>query len=182
MKKYFSALCIAAVGLAMAACTPKEEIKPGGETVAPELGEIQGCVLDNAGPDIVVDYKAADFGTSAVINYALFVDQAGKDMATKQQVKAKAEGGKLTISQVNLNNAIIALGAAVNTEVAVELQLVAYLGSTIGTASLESNIVSANFTTCLAQTIDYDTYDYVYTIGAFNDWKFEEAPGDGVQQ
>ena len=182
MKKYFSALCIAAVGLAMAACTPKEEIKPGGETVAPELGEIQGCVLDNAGPDIVVDYKAADFGTSAIINYALFVDQAGKDMATKQQVKAKAEGGKLTISQVNLNNAIIALGAAVNTEVAVELQLVAYLGSTIGTASLESNIVSANFTTCLAQTIDYDTYDYVYTIGAFNDWKFEEAPGDGVQQ
>lgn len=182
MKKYFSALCIAAVGLAMAACTPKEEIKPGGETVAPELGEIQGCVLDNAGPDIVVEYKAADFGTSAVINYALFVDQAGKDMASKQQVKVKAEAGKLTIPQINLNNSILALGAAVNTEVAVEFQLVAYLGSTIGTASLESNIVSAKFTTCLAQTIDYDTYDYVYTIGSFNNWAWEAAPGDGVQQ
>ncbi len=185
MKKFLSALCILAMGLSFAACN-KEESKPdnGGDTTAPVLGDITGVVLDNAGEDLTTTYTAADFGTTAIINYALFVAPDGKELAaaSRQEVKATIADGTITISQTNLNNAILNLGYAAGEEVNVEFGLVAYLGSTIGSAALTSNLVKATFTTTEGTVIDYETYEYLYVIGDFNGWTFETTVADGVQQ
>lgn len=171
MKKLFYATLVALAGLAVASCDP-EQGNQDGETVAPVLGNIQGAVLDAKGADITTTYTAADFGQRVSINYALFVDKAGNQMAKKSEVKASIADGQITMTQANLSLAIMALGIEVGEEVEVELALYAYVGSTITSSALVSNYVKATFTTCAA-TIDPDTLPKVWVIGNHNGWSFD---------
>lgn len=168
MKKLFYATLVALAGLAVASCNPTNDVEGGGETKAPVLSNIEGAVLDAQGADITTTFTAADFGQSVSINYALYVDKAGNNMANKSEVKADIANGTITIKQTELSLAIMALGVEVGEEVEVELALVASVGS----ATLTSNLVKATFTTCAAEVSDNDVYKRVYVIGNFNEWNF----------
>ena len=170
MKKLFYATLVALAGLAVASCNPTNDVEGGGETKAPVLSNIEGAVLDAQGADITTTFTAADFGQSVSINYALYVDKAGNNMANKSEVKADIANGTISMTQANLSLAIMALGVEVGEEVEVEFALIASVGS----ATLTSNLVKATFTTCAA-TIDADTLPKVWVIGNFNDWSFDNV-------
>lgn len=188
MKKIYSFISILALGLAAISCGPKDPTTGpdnggDGSTKNPVLGEIAGCILDNAGAPLTTTYEAADFGAPVTINYALCVAKAGTDMAAYQQVKAEIAGGKISIAQLDLNNALLRLeGVEPDSEVVADFCLYAYVGSSINASALKSQIITATFTTCVSKVIDYESFNYVYAIGTFNNWAFESAPGDGVQQ
>ena len=182
MKRFLKSIFAIATIIAAASCTMENPAEGGWDTVDPKLGNIEGCELSAAGADIVTSYESASFGNNAIVNYALLVDKAGNAMKTAAQVKAVAEKGTITVSQNNLNNAILTLGAEVGSEVNVDLQLVGYLGTSIGEAALYSNIVSATFTTCAAEINDIESYPHIYTIGNFNGWAFDTIDGEGTNQ
>ena len=167
---------IALAGLAFASCDPTtNDVNGGGSTKAPALGNIESAVLDAKGADITTTYTAADFGQKGlIINYAIFVDKAGNNMAGKSQVKATIENGTITIKQSELSLAIMALGVEVGEEVEVEFALYAYVGSTINNNALVSNHIMATFTTCAA-TIDADSLPKVWVIGNMNGWSFDNV-------
>ena len=161
-----------ALGLLVAGCQKPE---PEQTTTAPVLGDIAGATLAADGADISTTYQAADFGVSATISYALFVDKQGANLANKQQVTAKIGDGKVTVTQNNLNKALVNLVAA-GSKVDAELVLYAYLGSTIDDKALVSNVVKASFTTFEPTTpsdipdIDLSQYEYLDIMEGAETW------------
>lgn len=91
-------------------------------------------------------------------------------MAEKTKVTATIGDGTITMTQKDLNNLVLNMGAVAEEEFTVDFMLEGYLLSDKNTAiagsQVSSNIVSATFIPYAANRLDVDIYDHVWVIGA----------------
>lgn len=173
MKKYLSiAFAAVALSLASVSCVDERELAvfdPAGVT-AQTLGEINGAPLSAEGPDITTTFNKADFKLSAPSGYTLYAAASGTAMAEKTKVTATIGDGTITMTQKDLNNLVLNMGAVAEEEFTVDFMLEGYLLSDKNTAiagsQVSSNIVSATFIPYAANRLDVDIYEHVWVIGA----------------
>ena len=125
---------MALAGLTMASCTQEHidvQYIPG-NAVAPVLGDIQGCALEDGGADIVVEYTKADFGVATAQAHNLYVSKS-EDMADMKKAKATFGDTNITLKQADLN--VVALDfAEAGAEVDMYFAVVANLNTDKGAA------------------------------------------------
>ncbi len=152
---------------------------------APTLGEVTGGpsdgVLSATGTeDIVFSYTKADYGFTAATTYSLNVSDS-EDFETSTRVTTTVDEDNLTITvtQANLNTALLALGYEADTEVTVYFMLTSSVitmqSASISGTELSSNVVSGTFTTYDSDVLDQDLYDYVVVVGSYCDWDFDAS-------
>ena len=144
MKKLLYSI-LALAGVTFASCTQEHiDVQYIPENaVAPVLGDIQGCALEDGGADIVVDYTKADFGVMTATAQNLYVSKT-EDMADMKKAKATFGENTITLKQSDLN--IVALefadaGAEVEMYFAIVANLSTDKGAAVAGTELKSNIV-----------------------------------------
>ena len=140
--------------------------------VAPVLGDIQGCALEDGGADIVVDYTKADFGVMTATAQNLYVSKS-EDMADMKKAKATFGENTITLKQSDLN--IVALefadaGAEVEMYFAIVANLSTDKGAAVAGTELQSNIVKATFKSFVADILPTEKFDKVWVIGDYCGW------------
>ncbi len=179
MKKLLYSI-LALAGLTMASCTQEHiDVQYIPENaVAPTLGDIQGCELQDGGADIVVEYTKADFGVATNKAHGLYVSKS-EDMADMKKAE-KATFGDTTITMTQSALNVLALDfAAAGEEVDMYFAVVATLSTDKGAAvpgtELQSNVVKATFKTYVADILPTDKFDKVWVIGNYCGWAHDKT-------
>ena len=165
---------MALAGLTMASCTQEHidvQYIPG-NAVAPVLGDIQGCALEDGGADIVVEYTKADFGVATAEAHNLYVSKS-EDMADMKKAKATFDATTITLKQSDLN--VVALDfAAAGEEVDFYFAIIANLntdkGAAVAGTELKSNVVKATFKSYVADVLPTEKFEKVWVIGDYCGW------------
>ena len=173
MKKLLYSI-LALAGVTFASCTQEHiDVQYIPENaVAPVLGDIQGCALEDGGADIVVDYTKADFGVMTATAQNLYVSKS-EDMADMKKAKATFGENTITLKQSDLN--IVALefadaGAEVEMYFAIVANLSTDKGAAVAGTELQSNIVKATFKSFVADILPTEKFDKVWVIGDYCGW------------
>ena len=173
MKKLLYSI-LALAGVTFASCTQEHiDVQYIPENaVAPVLGDIQGCALEDGGADIVVDYTKADFGVMTATAQNLYVSKT-EDMADMKKAKATFGENTITLKQSDLN--IVALefadaGAEVEMYFAIVANLSTDKGAAVAGTELQSNIVKATFKSFVADVLPTEKFDKVWVIGDYCGW------------
>ena len=179
MKKLLYSI-LALAGVTFASCTQEHiDVQYIPENaVAPVLGDIQGCALEDGGADIVVEYTKADFGVATNKAHNLYVSKS-EDMADmKKAEKATFGDTTITIAQSYLN--VLALDfAEAGTEVEMYFAVVATLstdkGAAVAGTELQSNVVKATFKSYVADILPTEKFDKVWVIGDYCGWAHDKT-------
>ena len=173
MKKLLYSI-LALAGVTFASCTQEHiDVQYIPENaVAPVLGDIQGCALEDGGADIVVDYTKADFGVMTATAQNLYVSKS-EDMADMKKAKATFGENTITLKQSDLN--IVALefadaGAEVEMYFAIVANLNTDKGAAVAGTELQSNVVKATFKSFVADVLPTEKFDKVWVIGDYCGW------------
>ena len=173
MKKLLYSI-MALAGLTMASCTQEHidvQYIPG-NAVAPVLGDIQGCALEDGGADIVVEYTKADFGVATAQAHNLYVSKS-EDMADMKKAKATFGDTNITLKQADLNVTALDFAAA-GEEVDFYFAIVANLntdkGAAVAGTELQSNVVKATFKSYVADVLPTEKFEKVWVIGDYCGW------------
>ena len=165
---------MALAGITMASCTQEHiDVQYIPENaVAPVLGDIQGCALEDGGADIVVEYTKADFGVATAEAHNLYVSKS-EDMADMKKAKATFDATTITLKQSDLN--VVALDfAAAGEEVDFYFAIIANLntdkGAAVAGTELKSNVVKATFKSYVADVLPTEKFDKVWVIGDYCGW------------
>ena len=165
---------MALAGLTMASCTQEHidvQYIPG-NAVAPVLGDIQGCALEDGGADIVVEYTKADFGVATAQAHNLYVSKS-EDMADMKKAKATFGDTNITLKQADLNVTALDFAAA-GEEVDFYFAIVANLntdkGAAVAGTELQSNVVKATFKSYVADVLPTEKFEKVWVIGDYCGW------------
>ena len=165
---------MALAGLTMASCTQEHiDVQYIPENaVAPVLGDIQGCALEDGGADIVVEYTKADFGVATAQAHNLYISTS-ETMEGMKKAKATFGDTTITLKQADLNIAALELADA-GTEVEMYFAIVANLntdkGAAVAGTELKSNVVKATFKSFVADVLPTDKYNKVWVIGDYCGW------------
>ena len=165
---------MALAGLTMASCTQEHidvQYIPG-NAVAPVLGDIQGCDLEEEGADIVVEYTKADFGVATAQAHNLYVSKS-EDMADMKKAKATFGDTNITLKQADLNVTALDFaeaGAEVDMYFAVVANLNTDKGAAVAGTELKSNVVKATFKSYVADVLPTEKFDKVWVIGDYCGW------------
>ena len=140
--------------------------------VAPVLGDIQGCTLEDGGADIVVEYTKAEFGVATAQSHNLYVSKS-EDMADMKKAKATFGDTTITMTQADINIAALDFAAA-GEEVDMYFAIVANLntdkGAAVAGTELQSNVVKATFKSYVADVLPTEKFDKVWVIGDYCGW------------
>ena len=173
MKKLLYSI-LALAGVAATSCTQEHidvQYLPE-NAVAPVLGEIQGCALEDGGADIVVEYTKADFGVATAQVHNLYVSKS-EDMADMKKAKATFGDTTITMTQADINIAALDFAAA-GEEVDMYFAIVANLntdkGNAVAGTELKSNVVKATFKSFVADILPTEKFDKVWVIGDYCGW------------
>ena len=173
MKKLLYSI-LALAGVTFASCTQEHiDVQYIPENaVAPVLGDIQGCALEDGGADIVVDYTKADFGVMTATAQNLYVSKS-EDMADMKKAKATFGENTITLKQSDLN--IVALefadaGAEVEMYFAIVANLNTDKGAAVAGTELQSNVVKATFKSFVADVLPTEKFEKVWVIGDYCGW------------
>ena len=165
---------MALAGLTMASCTQEHidvQYIPG-NAVAPILGDIQGCALEDGGADIVVEYTKADFGVATAQAHNLYVSKS-EDMADMKKAKATFGDTNITLKQADLNVTALDFAAA-GEEVDFYFAIIANLntdkGAAVAGTELKSNVVKATFKSYVADVLPTEKFEKVWVIGDYCGW------------
>ena len=165
---------MALAGLTMASCTQEHiDVQYIPENaVAPVLGDIQGCALEEGGADIVVEYTKADFGVATAQSHNLYVSKS-EDMADMKKATATFDATTITLKQSDIN--IVALdfadaGAEVDLYFAIVANLNTDKGAAVAGTELKSNVVKATFKSYNAEVLPSDKFEKVWVIGDYCGW------------
>ena len=178
MKKLLYSI-LALAGLTMASCTQEHiDVQYIPENaVAPTLGEIQGCALEDGGADIVVEYTKADFGVATNQVHNLYVSKS-EDMADMKKAKATFGDTTITMTQADINIAALDFAAA-GEEVEMYFAIVANLntdkGAAVAGTELQSNVVKATFKSFVADILPTEKFDKVWVIGNYCGWAHDKT-------
>ena len=173
MKKLLYSI-MALAGLTMASCTQEHiDVQYIPENaVAPVLGDIQGCALEDGGADIVVEYTKADFGVATAQAHNLYISTS-EDMANMKKAKATFGDTTITLKQADLNITALEFADA-GTEVEMYFAIIANLntdkGAAVAGTELKSNVVKATFKSFVADVLPTDKYNKVWVIGDYCGW------------
>ena len=173
MKKLLYSI-MALAGLTMASCTQEHiDVQYIPENaVAPVLGDIQGCELQEDGANIVVEYTKADFGVATGSAHNLYIAKS-EDMADMKKAKATFDDTNITMTQADLNMVALDLSEA-GTEVELFFAVVANLntdkGAEVAGTQLKSNVVKATFKSYVADVLPSEKFDKMYVVGTLNGW------------
>ncbi len=165
---------MALAGLTMASCTQEHiDVQYIPENaVAPVLGDIQGCALEDGGADIVVEYTKADFGVATAQVHNLYVSKS-EDMADMKKAKATFGDTNITLKQADLNVTALDFAAA-GEEVDFYFAIVANLntdkGAAVAGTELKSNVVKATFKSYVADVLPTEKFEKVWVIGDYCGW------------
>lgn len=178
MKKLLYSI-MALAGLTMASCTQEHidvQYIPG-NAVAPVLGDIQGCALEEEGADIVVEYTKADFGVATAQAHTLYVSKS-EDMADMKKAKATFGDTNITLKQADINVTALDLAEA-GTEVDLYFAIVANLntdkGAAVAGTELQSNVVKATFKSYVADVLPTEKFEKVWVIGDYCGWAHDKT-------
>lgn len=178
MKKLLYSI-LALAGLTMASCTQEHidvQYLPE-NAVAPTLGDIQGCDLQDGGADIVVEYTKADFGVATNQAHNLYVSKS-EDMADMKKAKATFGDTTITMTQADINIAALDFAAA-GEEVDMYFAVVANLntdkGAAVAGTELQSNVVKATFKSYVADILPTEKFDKVWVIGNYCGWAHDKT-------
>lgn len=173
MKKLLYSI-MALAGLTMASCTQEHiDVQYIPENaVAPVLGDIQGCALEDGGADIVVEYTKADFGVATAQAHNLYISTS-ETMEGMKKAKATFDATTITLKQSDLN--IVALdfaeaGAEVDFYFAIVANLNTDKGAAVAGTELQSNVVKATFKSFVADVLPVEKYGKMYVVGTLNGW------------
>ena len=165
---------MALAGLTMASCTQEHidvQYIPG-NVVAPVLGDIQGCDLEEEGADIVVEYTKADFGVATNQAHNLYVSTS-ETMEGMKKAKATFGDSTITLKQADINITALDFSEA-GTEVDLYFAIVANLNTDKGAAvvgtDFMSNVVKATFKSYVADVLPVEKYGKMYVVGTLNGW------------
>ena len=173
MKKLLYSI-LALAGVAATSCTQEHiDVQYIPENaVAPVLGEIKGCALEDGGADIVVEYTKADFGVATAQAHNLYVSKS-EDMADMKKAKATFGDTTITLKQSDLNVTALDFAAA-GEEVDFYFAIVANLntdkGAAVAGSNLQSNVVKATFKSYVADVLPVEKYAKMYVVGTLNGW------------
>ena len=173
MKKLLYSI-LALAGVAATSCTQEHiDVQYIPENaVAPVLGDIQGCTLEDGGADIVVEYTKAEFGVATAQSHNLYVSKS-EDMADMKKAKATFGDTTITMTQADINIAALDFAAA-GEEVDMYFAIVANLntdkGATVAGTELQSNVVKATFKSYVADVLPTEKFDKVWVIGDYCGW------------
>ena len=178
MKKLLYSI-LALAGLTMASCTQEHiDVQYIPENaVAPTLGNIEGCELQDGGADIVVEYTKADFGVATNQAHNLYVSKS-EDMADMKKAKATFGDTTITMTQADINIAALdfaAAGEQVDMYFAVVANLSTDKGDAVAGTELQSNVVKATFKTYVADILPTDKFDKVWVIGNYCGWAHDKT-------
>ena len=170
---------MALAGLTMASCTQEHiDVQYIPENaVAPTLGAIEGCELQEDGADIVVEYTKADFGVATAQAHNLYISKS-EDMADMKKAKASFTDNTITLTQADLN--VVALDfAEAGTEVDMYFAVVANLntdkGAEVAGTQLKSNVVKATFKSYVADVLPSEKFEKVWVIGNYCGWAHDKT-------
>ena len=173
MKKLLYSI-LALAGVAATSCTQEHidvQYLPE-NAVAPVLGDIQGCTLEDGGADIVVEYTKAEFGVATAQSHNLYVSKS-EDMADMKKVDATFGDTTITMTQAKINIAALDFAAA-GEEVDMYFAIVANLntdkGAAVAGTELQSNVVKATFKSYVADILPTEKFDKVWVIGDYCGW------------
>ena len=173
MKKLLYSI-LALAGVTFASCVQEHiEVQYIPENaVAPVLGDIKGCALEDGGADIVVEYTKADFGVATNQVHNLYISTS-EDMAGMKKAKATFGENTITLKQSDLN--IVALefadaGADVEMYFAIVANLNTDKGAAVAGTELKSNVVKATFKSFVADVLPTEKFDKVWVIGDYCGW------------
>ena len=145
--------------------------------VAPVLGDIQGCALEDGGADIVVEYTKAEFGVATAQSHTLYVSKS-EDMADMKKAKATFGDSTITMTQADINIAALDFAAA-GEEVDMYFAIVANLntdkGAAVAGTELKSNVVKATFKSFVADILPTEKFDKVWVIGDYCGWAHDKT-------
>ena len=173
MKKLLYSI-MALAGLTMASCTQEHiDVQYIPENaVAPVLGDIQGCALEDGGADIVVEYTKADFGVATAQVHNLYISTS-ETMEGMKKAKATFGDTTITLKQADLNITALEFADA-GTEVEMYFAIVANLntdkGAAVAGTELKSNVVKATFKSFVADILPTEKFDKVWVIGDYCGW------------
>ena len=140
--------------------------------MAPVLGDIQGCALEDGGADIVVEYTKADFGVATAQAHNLYISTS-ETMEGMKKAKATFGDTTITLKQADLNITALEFADA-GTEVEMYFAIVANLntdkGAAVAGTELKSNVVKATFKSFVADVLPTDKYNKVWVIGDYCGW------------
>ena len=173
MKKLLYSI-LALAGVAATSCTQEHidvQYLPE-NAVAPVLGDIQGCTLEDGGADIVVEYTKAEFGVATAQSHNLYVSKS-EDMADMKKAKATFGDTTITMTQADINIAALDFAAA-GEEVDMYFAIVANLntdkGAAVAGTELQSNVVKATFKSYVADILPTEKFEKVWVIGDYCGW------------
>ena len=165
---------MALAGLTMASCTQEHidvQYIPG-NAVAPVLGDIQGCALEDGGADIVVEYTKADFGVATAQAHNLYISTS-ETMEGMKKAKATFDATTITLKQADLNVTALDFAAA-GEEVDFYFAIIANLntdkGAAVAGTELKSNVVKATFKSYVADVLPTEKFEKVWVIGDYCGW------------
>ena len=170
---------MALAGLTMASCTQEHiDVQYIPENaVAPVLGDIQGCELQEDGANIVVEYTKADFGVATAQAHNLYISKS-EDMADMKKAKATFDDTTITMTQADLNMVALDLSEA-GTEVELFFAVVANLntdkGAEVAGTQLKSNVVKATFKSYVADVLPTEKFEKVWVIGNYCGWAHDKT-------
>ena len=178
MKKLLYSI-LALAGVVATSCTQEHidvQYLPE-NAVAPVLGDIQGCALEDGGADIVVEYTKADFGVATAQAHTLYVSKS-EDMADMKKAKATFGDSTITMTQADINIAALDFAAA-GEEVDMYFAIVANLntdkGAAVAGTELQSNVVKATFKSYVADVLPTEKFDKVWVIGDYCGWAHDKT-------
>ena len=178
MKKLLYSI-LALAGVVATSCTQEHidvQYLPE-NAVAPVLGDIQGCALEDGGADIVVEYTKADFGVATAQAHTLYVSKS-EDMADMKKAKATFGDTTITMTQADINIAALDFAAA-GEEVDMYFAIVANLntdkGAAVAGTELQSNVVKATFKSYVADVLPTEKFDKVWVIGDYCGWAHDKT-------
>ena len=165
---------MALAGLTMASCTQEHiDVQYIPENaVAPVLGDIQGCALEDGGADIVVEYTKANFGVATAQSHNLYISTS-ETMEGMKKATATFDATTITLKQSDIN--IVALdfadaGAEVDLYFAIVANLNTDKGAAVAGTELKSNVVKATFKSYNAEVLPSDKFEKVWVIGDYCGW------------
>ena len=178
MRKIFNIMLTAALAVFAVSCTvEKDPVYSPDNAVPSVLDPITDYELsDSVEVFAEISFTPADFGMSTAKSYTAYVDLAGNDFASQKSIGTligtpDVEKETMTIESADLNQALLDLGCAIETEVNAEIRILAQImgeSSVVSGPELYSNSVSVTVTPYSMEKV----YDVVYGPGEHNGWSF----------
>jgi len=140
------------------------------------LGAFENATLTADGDKLTATFDPAKYNITVPVGYTLLMDVNGGDFseavkpAATITVDKESNKGTISISQKDLNSAILNMGAEADAEFTVQFKLLAYAlndkTANIESTKLESNVVTATFVPYSANLLDVDVYEHLWVIGS----------------